>query len=62
MAKDKDKHFYIRIANIPKIYEEVHNMRFLIRQVENCKILPEYIKLKKKKLFIGNVMIQTNDW
>lgn len=65
MVKDNDKHFYIRVANIPKIYEEVHILRFFNKQVanfKNCKILPEYIKQKKTKLFTGNVMIQTNDW
>ena len=40
-------------------------MRFFNKQVANfkiSKILPEYIKLKKNKLFNGNVLIQTNDF
>jgi type II secretory ATPase GspE/PulE/Tfp pilus assembly ATPase PilB-like protein len=64
LAKFKNKHFYIKIANIPKIYEEKHIMRFFSKQVanfKNSKMLPEYDKQNKTKFFNGNVLIQTND-
>lgn len=64
LSKDKNKHFCIIVANFPKIYEEVHILRFFNKQIPNLKhskMLPEYKKNKKSRLFQGNVLIQTND-